>query len=172
MSGDLAIPSEQNIVLTGFMGVGKTTVGRVLAEMLERPFVDTDAVIVERAGKPIKAIFAEDGEAAFREMEHDLSVELAARTRLVIATGGGMVIDPMNRQALEQSGFLVCLDAPPSVVEERLSHSAERPLAVSWRKRFEQRRIAYAAIHHHIDVEGKSPQSIAQEIIALWQPLP
>lgn len=165
----MGIPSEQNIVLTGFMGVGKTTVGRALAALLQRRFVDTDAVIVERATKSIPAIFRENGEAAFRAMERSISLELAGQTKLVIATGGGLVIDPVNRQALQETGFLVCLDAPPQLIEARLAHSAERPLAGNWHERYDARRTAYAELPVHVDVSDKSPQNIAQEIIALWQ---
>src|SRR5690606_21716287 len=82
--------NDQNIVVTGFMGTGKTTVGRRLADLLRRPFIDTDVEIAQRAGKSIPQIFAEDGEFVFRAMERELCAELAQRRGLVIATGGGM----------------------------------------------------------------------------------
>ncbi|NDH77107.1 MAG: hypothetical protein EBY52_10315, partial [Actinobacteria bacterium] len=89
-----AVP-EHNIVLTGFMGSGKSSVGSALAALLGRRFIDTDAVIVERHG-PIPTIFAEHGEATFRMHERELADELADETALVVSTGGGMLIDPAN----------------------------------------------------------------------------
>src|SRR3954463_16189043 len=92
--GALAIPEppkEQNIVLTGFMSTGKSTVGQRLAELLKRRFVDSDEVIVERAGMTIPQIFVRDGEAGFRALEKEVCGDLAAQHGLVIATGGGML---------------------------------------------------------------------------------
>ena len=84
---------DHNLILTGFMGTGKTTVGRLVARKLGREFVDTDLVIEERHG-PIQEIFDRQGESAFRDIERTLAVELGQRKRLVIATGGRMLLDP------------------------------------------------------------------------------
>jgi shikimate kinase len=93
---------SDNLILTGFMGTGKTTVGRLVAQKLGREFIDTDIVIEERHG-PIDAIFNSQGESAFRDIERALAHELGQRTGLVIATGGRMLIDPENVKALRRS---------------------------------------------------------------------
>ena len=162
-----ALPDDQNIVLTGFMGVGKTTVGRQLAVQTERRFVDADDLIVERAEMSIPEIFALKGEPAFRALESEVCRDLATEKGLVIATGGGMLVDPDNRALLEKSGMVVCLDAPPEIIRARLERNDDRPLAANWETLFEQRRAAYAAIPLHVDTTDKSPGEIAAEIIAL-----
>ena len=100
---------DDNIILTGFMGTGKTTVGRLLAERLGREFVDTDDLIVARAGRPIADIFNDDGETRFREWEAQVAGELAGRRGLVIATGGRLMLDPDNAAALGATGPVLCL---------------------------------------------------------------
>ncbi len=158
----------RSIVLTGFMASGKTTVGRELALLLNRRFVDSDDVISERAGMTIPQIFARDGEAGFRALEKQVCRELAAQRGLVIATGGGMLVDAENRATMGASGLVVCLNAPASLIRERLARSANRPLAGDWESLYEKRRAAYAAIPHHVEVAGKQPRAIAEEIIALF----
>ncbi|MEP7294328.1 MAG: shikimate kinase [Chloroflexota bacterium] len=159
---------ERNIVVTGFMGAGKTTVGRKLALLLERRFVDSDDVITERAGANIPQIFARDGEVGFRALEKEVCRDLAVQTGLVIATGGGMLVDDENRAAMLENGLVVCLDAGADVLRERLAAAAHRPLAGDWEALFEKRRAAYTSIPHHVDVTGKTPRVIAEEIISLW----
>jgi 3-dehydroquinate synthase len=119
-----------NIVLTGFMGTGKTTVGKLLARQLDYDFVDTDVLIQERAGKSIPEIFAQMGEDAFRQMEADLARELAGRQGVVISTGGRMMLDPANAAALTRTGRVFCLVATPEEILERVSRDGdhERPL--------------------------------------------
>ncbi len=115
---------QQNIVLTGFMATGKTTVGRLLADELGYEWVDTDAVIEQRHG-PITEIFRNNGEEAFREMERALAAELADRDGLVISTGGRMMLDPANASVL--SGARVfCLAATPAEIERRLGRQRKR----------------------------------------------
>lgn len=170
-SGDLVIPDprESNIVITGFMGSGKSTVGRRVAERLYRHFLDTDTEIVRRVGFTIPEIFSQYGEAVFRAHEKSLAKELSARQRLVIATGGGMLVVPENLEALSQTGFVVCLDADPNDIERRLRQSKDRPLAANWRELFETRRAAYAAIPRHIDTRGLSVNQTAERIIDQWK---
>jgi shikimate kinase len=159
-----------NIVITGFMGTGKTTVGRRVAALTGRQFIDTDDEIVRRVGMTIPQIFARDGEPRFRELERRLIRALANTRGLVIATGGGTVVNDENRHLMDTTGFLVCLDAAPDDVQRRLTLSAiERPLAANWRDLYQRRQTAYAAIPRHVNTDGKSPDQVAEEIIALWQ---
>lgn len=119
----------KNIVLTGFMGTGKTTVGRLLAARTGRAFVDTDELIVQRARKEIAGIFAEDGPHRFRQLERELATELAPLRDLVIATGGRLMLDPQNAEALGPKSLVVCLNAPPQEILQRISaDGARRPL--------------------------------------------
>lgn len=123
-------PIPRNIVLIGFMGCGKSTVGRELHAILGYPLVDTDAVIEARAGKPISRIFEEDGETAFRDLETALLRELADTSPAghIIATGGGVVVRPENRAYLQHLGYVVWLRAPASVIVKRTQRSNHRPL--------------------------------------------
>jgi shikimate kinase / 3-dehydroquinate synthase len=121
---------SRNIVLTGFMGTGKTTVGRLLAERLGYEFVDTDQLIEKRHGK-IAEIFRTRGEDAFRRIERELAAELADRDRLVISTGGRLMLDPRNVTNLTRKGRVFCLVATPDEILDRVTSdlsSAERPL--------------------------------------------
>lgn len=164
-----ARPDLRNIVITGFMGTGKSTVGPLVAKQLGRPFVETDREIEKRAGMDIPRIFAEQGEAAFRRMERELCAELAAQQGLVIATGGGMLVDPHNLELMLASGFVVCLWAAPETLAQRLDAAAGRPLAAGWRELLAQRREAYATIPHQVETTGKTPAQIAEEMIGLWR---
>jgi 3-dehydroquinate synthase len=119
-----------NVVLTGFMGTGKTTVGRLLADDLGFEFVDTDQLIEQRHG-PIPDVFARRGEEGFREIERSIAAELATKTGLVISTGGRMMLDPANVRALSANGRVFCLVATPEEVFERVTNDpsrVERPL--------------------------------------------
>lgn len=118
----------RSIVLTGFMGTGKSTVGRLLAARLGADFVDTDLLITHRHG-PIPEIFATRGEEAFRQMERDVAVEIGGRTGQVVSTGGRMLLDPANVESLCRGGRVVCLWAEPEEIIRRLTGSpVPRPL--------------------------------------------
>lgn len=158
---------DANIILTGFMATGKSTIGRRVAALLDRRFVDSDDVIVERAGMSIAQIFAAQGEAGFRALEKEVCRDLAAERGLVIATGGGMLVDPDNRAVMMASGLVVCLDASPDVIRARLARGTERPLASDWEALYEKRRAAYATIPMHVDTGGKTPDQVTQVIIDL-----
>jgi len=137
------LSDKENIVLTGMPSSGKTTVGKALAEMLGRPFIDTDAVIVERAGKPITEIFAELGEAGFRNLETQAVKDVAnTHTGAVIATGGGAILQDVNVRALKRTGRLYFLNRPL----EQLIPTADRPIASTVeaiKRRFEERYDRY-----------------------------
>ncbi|HQE93535.1 MAG TPA: 3-dehydroquinate synthase [Anaerolineae bacterium] len=162
-----------NIVLTGFMGTGKTTVGREVAQRLNRPFVDMDDIIVARAGKPIPRIFAEDGEAEFREMEAAVCAELSAQDGLVMATGGGALVDAANRRVMQRSGVVICLDAKPDEILRRVGDNDERPLLNVADPHAEITRLlaarceAYAAIPWHIETSGREVDDVVARVLAL-----
>jgi len=119
----------KNIVLLGFMGTGKSAVGRRLAAEFHYQLVDTDQVIEEKTQKRIAEIFAEQGEAAFRRLESEVVVELAGRTGCVISTGGGIVLNPKNLDLLGANGILVLLRSRPEVIFKRVQKRAgQRPL--------------------------------------------
>jgi shikimate kinase len=117
-----------NIALIGFMGTGKSSVGRQVASVLHFTFLDTDQVIEARAGKPITAIFEQDGEPAFREWERRVVEELALREKTVIATGGGLPAGPGNLPSLKNHALVVCLWASAETVFERVKGHNHRPL--------------------------------------------
>lgn len=118
----------RNIVLIGFMGSGKTSVGQKLSQELALSFVDTDDVIEERAGKSIKQIFTEEGEEAFRFLERKIVREVSAPEGKVIACGGGVVLDPRNVKALKRKGVFFYLKTSTEVICKRTKASFERPL--------------------------------------------
>ena len=121
--------AQANIILTGFMGTGKSTIGRALAQRLGLTFVDTDQLIEERSGCPIADIFARQGEAAFRRMEAELAQELARQPDLVIATGGGFFTNPENVTVLQSGGQIICLTATAEEILERVKKQQHiRPL--------------------------------------------
>lgn len=125
----------RSIVLTGMMGSGKTTCGKTLAQRLGRDFLDTDAMIVEQAGKSIPEIFAQDGEPAFRDWETTICRQLTGREDLVIATGGGLILRPENVALLKEAGVVVFLGRPADLIFDSTS-MAGRPLAQDGKEAF------------------------------------
>src|SRR5882762_1142692 len=110
------------------MGTGKTSVARLVADQLRFSFLDTDQLIEERAGKSIRDIFAQEGEAAFREYERSMVTELSARKNTVIAAGGGLVVNEENLASLKRHALVVCLWASPEAIWERVRNQTHRPL--------------------------------------------
>ena len=173
---EVSAPAEvRNLVLTGFMGTGKTRIGQEVARCLGRDFVDMDAEIEARAGKPIPRIFAEDGEAAFRAMEADLCQELGSQTSQVIATGGGALLSAANREAMMHRGTVVCLTCDADEIERRLSEgdAPARPLLGVPDPRAEIGRLlaarqdAYAAIPWQVDTTGLPVGEVVERVIQL-----
>jgi len=118
----------KNIILTGFMGVGKTSVGTQLAKDLGYSFVDTDTLIETDQHMTITTIFAKHGEPYFREVESKIIQQVMAGGNQVVSTGGGAVIRDRNRDAFKKAGLVVCLTARPDVIYDRIKHETHRPL--------------------------------------------
>ena len=170
--------SPRNIVLTGFMGTGKTAVGREVAARTGRPFVDLDDLIVQRAGKAIPEIFAQDGEPAFRALEAAICGEMAAPAGLVIATGGGAVVDPANREALAAGGTVICLEADLDTILQRVGRGDDRPMLAGpdrvarIRDLLAARAEAYAALPYHLDRTHLSIPATAERVMGIAAGLP
>ncbi len=165
----------RNIVLVGFMGTGKTTIGRLLAEQTGMPLLDMDTLIEERAEKSINDIFAQDGEPHFRALEREMVQELASQSGQIISTGGGIVLNPDNIADFEKTGLVVCLLADAETVLDRVRHDDTRPLLAGDKETkilelLQSRKPLYESITHKIDTSGRpSPKPTAQEIIDLYE---
>lgn len=177
----------KNIILTGFMGTGKTKVGELLAEKLNYSFVDLDSLVEKREGKKISQIFAEKGEDYFRQKEREalqevLQGEGLARERgqdqgtpkgQVISTGGGVLLREENRRLMEEKGTLICLKASPEEIYLRTRGSQERPLLEveepleKIRELLKERKELYEKISISLSTDGKSPEQVAGEIISI-----
>lgn len=120
--------SRRCAVLIGMMGAGKSEVGELLAEQLGYDFVDTDSLIVKKAGKSVAKIFREDGEQAFRDLEREVIRELRGAENLVIATGGGAPVDKQNRRVFISIGHMIYLKASPRELYLRVKNDRGRPL--------------------------------------------
>ena len=161
-----------NVTITGFMGAGKTTAGRRLARLLRIPFVDSD-VEIERAYGPIAQIFERDGESVFRERESETISRLCEGGPLVLAVGGGAILDPANRAVMRRNGCIVNLALKPETVFARVAHRAHRPLLgpaptlETIRALMAERAAAYADNDLSISVDSRSPSAIAH-MIARW----
>ena len=155
--------SKQNIVLTGMPGSGKTTVGKRLAESLNRPYVDTDTLIAEKTGMTPAQIILEKGEPAFREIESEVIYEVAQRNGCIIATGGGAVLNPENIQHLRSNGKLFFLDRPM----EQLIPTSDRPLSSTKEailKRYNERYTTYVSTADVIVENKGTPEAAAQRV--------
>ena len=121
--------SQPNIILTGFMGTGKSTIGRLLAKKIGYQFIDTDTLIEQQTGKTITELFATQGENTFRQLETELVKELAKKSGQVIATGGGLVLNPDNVKKLNRTGQIFCLTATANEILQRVKQQGNtRPL--------------------------------------------
>ncbi len=119
---------KNNIVLCGFMGCGKSTVGKIIAEKLNLTLIDGDTYIEQKENKTVSEIFAQNGEEYFRAAEKQAMSELSQKENVVIATGGGAVINPDNAKSLKQTGLLVFIEVTPETVIKRLKGDTTRPL--------------------------------------------
>jgi shikimate kinase len=166
--------NQSNVVLTGFMATGKSTVGSLAAKALDFKFIDTDNLIEQRRGKCIADIFWEDGEQAFRKLEEKIAVELGDQRELVIATGGGMMQNPAIVDAFNRRGRIYCLRASLDQILERLSNdkSVVRPLVqvADSRQRIQallaERKRMYDQFLQ-LDTTGKSPEQVVEELLEI-----
>jgi shikimate kinase len=166
----------KNLVLVGFMGSGKTSAGKLAAQRLGLKFVDMDALIEQRHGQTVYRIFETKGEAFFRQRERELVRELTARQDHVIATGGGIVLDPNNLRDFGRNGVIICcwVDAP--VAHERTKHTKHRPLLEGGGDRLaqlesllRQREPLYKAIPNRIDTSSMTVEQQADEIVRIYK---
>ena len=166
-----------NIILVGFSGTGKTQVGREVARLLGWEFLDTDAQIEERAGKPIHQIFEGDGESAFRLLEKQAIQDACSGQGRVISTGGGVVVDPENRDLMLRRGLVICLEALPETIYRRLMDNDENPVAVRpllsgheplerIRTLKDHRQSFYSEAHVEVHTDNLTVEHVAQEVMS------
>ena len=163
-----------NIILCGFMGSGKSTIGKMLAKKLDRKFIDLDDYIVEKRGMSINEIFKKYGEANFRKSETQSAKNISLLDNHVVALGGGTVVNPENAEILKTSGKIIMLDISPETVYKRLKNDKSRPLLQTEDKLkaitdMMNSRLPYYnnATDYKICVDGKSKEQIIEEIIKI-----
>ncbi len=167
------IAAMRNVVLFGFMGTGKTVAGKEVARRLGMRFIDMDEVIEEKEGSTISEIFARKGEAHFRKVELEVARELSRREGLVIATGGGVVLDPSNVDTLQSSGTGICLTASPEVIYERVKGESHRPLLATEeplekiRGLLGYRAPFYARVKYRVDTSGLDVEKVVERILEI-----
>jgi len=163
----------KNIYLVGFMGTGKTAVGKILAKKLSKEFVEMDAVIEEKQGSEIVDIFAKKGEAYFRSLEKALLGELSKRRDLVISCGGGIICDQENLKLLKETGVVFALRASPATIYQRTKEYSHRPILnvddpqEKIKQLLEKRASCYAQAQHSLDTDELLPEEIADKIITI-----
>ncbi len=168
--------SKRNIALTGFMAVGKSVVGKKLAQRLHRRFMDLDQAIEEKERMTVSEIFNRKGESYFRTVEKQVLSEVLRKNGQVIATGGGAILDKDNLDLLRERALLICLTAPPATLLRRSSSGKERPLLKGddRERRVEellrQREKNYAQAHFSIDTGSLSVDEIVEKIIKILGP--
>ena len=172
MTGERQI---HNLALIGFMGTGKSAVGRLAAAQLGYELIDTDEWIERRAGKTITKIFAEDGEPAFREIERQLVAEMTGLRHKIISTGGGLASNDANIASLKQHALIVCLWATPEAIWERVRNQTHRPLLQGpdpvgkIRALLEQRTQFYRQADVLVHTGTRSVREVAQHVLHQFQ---
>lgn len=166
-----------NIVLVGFMGSGKTSAGRMLAEKTGRKFVDVDSIIESEHNMEVREIFSRFGEERFRELESEAVKKAAAGDGMVISTGGGAVLAPANTAALRKNGVLVWLMVSPEEALKRTAAAGTRPLleaddrAEAAGRLLESRKQAYEESDYSVETTGRSLDEVVEELTALTEAL-
>ncbi|MGN0861157.1 MAG: shikimate kinase [Candidatus Spyradosoma sp.] len=163
-----------NLILTGFMGTGKSSVGRMIAHLCRRPFIDTDKEIEKRTRRKIKDIFAADGEAAFRELERRCVAEWLPESGAVIATGGGILTSPGMREELRSRGVVVTLFASPETIFAR-TRGGSRPLlqtedpVAKIRELLAAREKDYLLAGVGVLTDGRSMRELAESVLRIYR---
>ncbi|MDR3541830.1 MAG: shikimate kinase [Desulfosporosinus sp.] len=159
----------RNIVLIGFMGTGKSTVGKRLAQALAWDFVDTDCEIGEVTNLSVTEIFRRHGETRFRSEERIVVARLSQQEQIVIATGGGTVLNPVNWEALAQKGTVIALHASLEAILSRIGHKNDRPLLKGSKEAIErlwsERQACYAQAEFTVDTTQKTIDEVVSEIL-------
>lgn len=170
---NIKLKGTPGIYLVGFMGSGKSTVGRLLAQRLGWDFVDLDTEIESRFGAPIAEIFDREGEPAFRDLEHEALTEQARLVRRgrprVVALGGGAFVAQRNREALADAGASVWLECAPDVLWERIAHEDHRPLArdrAAFLRLLQEREPSYGQADYRVAAQ-RDPEQVVEAIFAL-----
>jgi shikimate kinase len=160
-----------NLVLVGFMGTGKSSVGRVVARHLRFAFCDTDELVEARSHKRIAEIFAEQGESVFREYERQVVADIALQQGAVISTGGGLGADPSNLALLKQHSLVICLWASPETIWRRVRNQSHRPLLREAdpldkiQRLLAERKPFYLQSDVLVNTERRSVQEVAQQVL-------
>lgn len=162
-----------NIYLVGFMGTGKTAVGKLLAEKLQRKFIETDELIEKKTSMSIADIFSKQGEAYFRMLEKQVLQEVAFQKNLVVSCGGGIVIDQDNINLLKKTGILICLQADAETIYERTKKHSHRPLLnvsnplQKIKGLLNKRKQFYAKARFSVNTVGFKPEEISTKILEI-----
>lgn len=165
----------KNIVLLGFMGTGKTAVGKKLAERLEKEYLDLDELIEKKAGITISEIFSRFGEKYFRDMESKIAEEVSSYKNKIIATGGGIVLRKENITNLRHNSTLICLTAKPEIILERTKTAYHRPLLevddplAKIKELLNYRAPFYTQADHSLDTSALTVEQVTEEIIKLYR---
>ncbi|NKB25596.1 MAG: shikimate kinase [Kiritimatiellae bacterium] len=163
-----------NIILFGFMGTGKSTVGALVARQTARVHLDTDTLIEKQVGSSIADIFSAEGELFFRDVERKVIQNVSQKKNLVITVGGGAVLYPENINRLETNGVLICLRASVEIIFKRIGTGSSRPLlegvntCKAIEKILEKRMPLYDALPHQVDTSELSPASVAEQVIQIY----
>jgi len=161
----------KNIILTGFMGTGKTYIGKLLAHRLKYKYIDTDEIIEHQTGMKIKDIFEKYGETYFRDLETKVVKKVSKLNNCVIATGGGIVLRKENMDELEKNGFIVNLKAKPETIYKRIKNNTDRPLLnkpdpkKEIQKLLKIRKPYYERCNLSVETDKESPEEIIKFII-------
>ena len=169
------IPPDTNLYLVGFMGTGKSTVGRQVAKQLGFQFLDSDHEIERQQGKPVSAIFADEGETRFRALEREFIEQGHPATRCVVAGGGGLVVPPGMLELLRALGIVMCMHAPIETILERTRHTTHRPLlqvedpATRLRELYAQREEIYRRTGTMVLTDRRPLREIVAHVMRLYR---
>lgn len=165
----------KNIILTGFMGTGKTSLGEKTAFQLHYEFLDTDQLIVAKTGMDIPQIFQSYGEAYFRRLESEIAGELVRMEQKVISTGGGFPLNPQNIDVLRKNSFIVLLRAEPEVIYSRVKTQTGRPLLMvpdplqKIKEMLKEREIFYRNADFVLDTSDATLEDLSRQLIEEWR---